>query len=49
MHRLWFLGAVIILVICFYITGLIVLQGAEINSEIEVAAAEKRLQAPQVV
>jgi membrane protein len=37
------LGAVIILLMWFYITGLMILLGAEINSEIEAAAAEKRL------
>lgn len=37
------LGAVIILLTWFYITGLMLLLGAEINSEIEAAAAEKRL------
>ena len=37
------LGAVIILLTWFYITGLMLLTGAEINSEIEAAAAEKRL------
>ena len=36
-------GAVIILLTWFYITGLMILLGAEINSEIEAAAAEKRL------
>lgn len=35
------LGAVIILLTWFYITGLMLLVGAEINSEIEFAAAEK--------
>jgi membrane protein len=39
------LGAVIILLTWFYITGLMILLGAEINSEIEAAAAEKRLTA----
>jgi membrane protein len=39
------LGAVIILLTWFYITGLMLLLGAEINSEIEAAAAEKRLAA----
>ena len=33
-------GAVIILLMWFYITGLMILLGAEINSEIEAAAAE---------
>ena len=39
------LGAVIILLMWFYITGLMLLLGAEINSEIEAAATEKRLHA----
>ena len=39
------LGAVIILLTWFYITGLMLLLGAEINSEIEAAAAECRLKA----
>jgi len=37
------LGAVIILLIWFYITGLMLLLGAEINSEIAAAVAEKML------
>jgi membrane protein len=37
------LGAVIILLMWFYITGLMLLLGAELNSEIEAAATEKRL------
>ena len=37
------LGAVIILLTWFYITGLMLLVGAEINSEIEAASAEMRL------
>jgi membrane protein len=37
------LGAVIILLIWFYITGLMLLLGAEINSQIEAAAAERNL------
>jgi membrane protein len=37
------LGAVIILLTWFYITGLMLLIGAEINSEIAAAVAEKRL------
>ena len=37
------LGAVIILLMWFYITGVTLLLGAEINSQIEAAAAEKRL------
>jgi len=41
------LGAVIILLMWFYITGLTLLFGAEINSQIEAAAAEKRLLAAQ--
>jgi membrane protein len=42
---------VIILLTWFYITGLMLLVGAEINSEIEAAAAEMRLsvQAPLVL
>lgn len=39
------LGAVIILLTWFYITGLMLLLGAEINSEIEAAAAECKLKA----
>jgi membrane protein len=38
------LGAVIILLTWFYITGLMLLLGGEINSEIEAAAIERRLQ-----
>lgn len=41
------LGAVIILLTWFYITGLTLLLGAEINSQIEAAAAEKRLLSEQ--
>lgn len=37
------LGAVIILLTWFYICGLMLLVGAEINKEIELAAAQKRL------
>jgi membrane protein len=37
------LGAVIILLTWFYITGLMILLGAEVNSEIEAASAERRL------
>jgi membrane protein len=37
------LGAVIILLVWFYITGLMLLVGAEINSEIEAAAAEQQV------
>jgi len=37
------LGAVIVLLTWFYLTGLMLLLGAEINSEIEAAAAEKCL------
>lgn len=37
------LGAVIILLMWFYISGLMLLAGAEFNSEIEAAAVEKRL------
>lgn len=39
------LGAVIILLTWFYLTGLMLLLGAEINSEIEAAAAARRLSA----
>ena len=37
------LGAVIILLTWFYLTGLMLLLGAEINSEIEAAATAARL------
>jgi membrane protein len=37
------LGAVIVLLTWFYITGLMLLLGAEINSEIQAAVVEKRL------
>jgi membrane protein len=37
------LGAVIILLMWFYISGFMLLLGAEINSEIEAAAAEMKL------
>jgi len=37
------LGAVIILLTWFYLTGLMLLLGAEVNSEIEAAAAARRL------
>jgi membrane protein len=37
------LGAVIILLMWFYLTGLMLLLGAELNSEIEAAATERRL------
>ena len=37
------LGAVIILLTWFYISGLMLLVGAEINSQIEAAAAQNRL------
>jgi membrane protein len=37
------LGAVIILLTWFYITGLMLLTGAEINAEIQAAVAEKKL------
>ena len=39
------LGAVIILLTWFYITGLMLLAGGEINSQIEAAAVERRLKA----
>jgi membrane protein len=37
------LGAVITLLTWFYITGLMILLGAELNSQIEAAAAEMQL------
>jgi len=40
------LGAVIILLTWFYLSGLMLLLGGEVNSEIEAAATEKRLAAP---
>lgn len=40
------LGAVIILLMWFYMTGLMLLVGAEINSQIEAAAAERILRQP---
>ena len=43
------LGAVIILLTWFYITGLMLLAGAEINSEIQAAVTEKRLKDQGVV
>jgi membrane protein len=39
------LGAVIILLTWFYLSGLMLLLGGEVNSEIEAAATEKRLAA----
>ena len=39
------LGAVIVLLTWFYVTGLMLLLGAEINSEIQAAVTEKRLKA----
>ena len=42
------LGAVIILLTWFYITGLMILVGAEINSQIEAAAADFHLSAASV-
>jgi membrane protein len=38
------LGAVVILLMWFYITGLMLLFGAEVNSKIEAAAAERSLE-----
>jgi len=38
------LGAVLILLMWFYITGLMLLLGAEVNSQIEAAAAERSLE-----
>jgi membrane protein len=43
------LGAVIILLTWFYLTGLMILFGAEINSEIEAAAAARRLLAHEQI
>ena len=43
------LGAVIILLTWFYITGLMLLLGAEINSEIQAAVAEKKLKDAGIV
>ncbi len=43
------LGAVIILLTWFYITGLMLLLGAEVNSEIESAVAECKLKAAGVI
>ena len=43
------LGAVIILLTWFYITGLMLLIGAELNSEIEAAAAECRLKSQGII
>jgi membrane protein len=43
------LGAVIILLTWFYITGLTLLLGAEINSQIEAIAAERKLLAKEAV
>jgi membrane protein len=42
------LGAVIILLIWFYISGLMLLVGGELNSEIEAAAVEKQLDAYRI-
>jgi membrane protein len=41
------LGAVIILLTWFYITGLALLVGAELNGQIEAAAAERQLSQPE--
>ena len=43
------LGAVVILLMWFYITGLTLLTGAELNSEIQASVAEKRLAATGVL
>ena len=43
------LGAVIILLTWFYMTGLMLLLGGEINSEIQAAVAEKRLKTAGVI
>ncbi|HEY1579753.1 MAG TPA: YihY/virulence factor BrkB family protein [Terracidiphilus sp.] len=42
------MGAVIILLMWFYITGLMLLLGAEVNSQIEATAAERKLAEQQV-
>jgi membrane protein len=42
------MGAVIILLMWFYITGLMLLLGAEVNSQIEATAAEKTLAALEI-
>ena len=39
------LGAVIVMLTWFYLSGLMLLLGGEVNSEIEAAAAERRLRA----
>jgi membrane protein len=43
------LGAVIILLTWFYLSGLMLLLGGEVNSEIEAAAAERRLSVESVL
>jgi membrane protein len=43
------LGAVIVLLTWFYMTGLMLLLGAEINSEIQAAVMEKRLKTAGVI
>jgi membrane protein len=43
------LGAVIVLLTWFYLTGLMLLLGAEINSEIQAAVIEKRMKAEGVI
>ena len=43
------LGAVLILLMWFYITGLALLTGAELNSEIQASVAEKRMEAAGVL
>ncbi len=43
------LGAVVILLMWFYITGLTLLTGAELNSEIQASVAERRLAASGVL
>ena len=43
------LGAVIVLLTWFYLTGLMLLAGAEINSEIQAAVAEKKLKEAGVI
>jgi membrane protein len=43
------LGAVIVLLTWFYMTGLMLLLGAEVNSEIQAAVAEKQLKESGVI
>jgi len=43
------LGAVIVLLTWFYLSGLMLLIGGEVNSEIEMAASERRLRAQDAI